>query len=210
MAIVFPITFPVAPAPLQVRIRPGSAVSSSRSPFTRDVEVFVHQGQWWEMSLDWPPPMDRADASAIIAALLSLNGEEGTFLFGNPTEPAPRGSAKDTPGTPLVAGAGQTGQDLAIDGAPANETGWLLKNDLVQIGAGEAARLHKVLLDVDTDGGGAATLTLFPRVRTAPADNAAVVISNAVGLWRLAPGQWDWEVDRTLLYGLSFNALSEV
>jgi hypothetical protein len=151
--------------------------------------------------------MIRANADEWNAWALKLNNREGTFLMGDPAAATPRGAAKDTPGTPLVKGAGQTGNTLAIDGAPASVTGYLLAGDTIQLGSGSAARLYKVLEDADSDAGGNATLTVWPKLRSSPADNDAVTVSNAVGLWRLAANQSAWDTDEALIYGIRFQAV---
>lgn len=78
-------------------------------------------------------------------------------------------------GTPLVNGAGQTGQALAIDGATPNVTNWLRAGDLLRIGG--LTPVYHVQADVSTDGTGAATLQVLPSIQAAPADNAALTIT---------------------------------
>jgi len=111
---------------------------------------------------------------------------------------------------PFVNGADQTGDSLIIDGASPDETGYLLPGDYIQLGSGATATLHKVLEQVDTDSSGNATLTLWPHIRTAPADNAAVTIGNTVGRWRLASNESSWSVNEASIYGISFTAMEAV
>ncbi len=61
-----------------------------------------------------------AEAAAWRAFLAEFDGMAGQFDAGDSWAIAPRGSAKDTPGTLLVNGAGQSGRRLVIDGAPAS------------------------------------------------------------------------------------------
>jgi len=111
---------------------------------------------------------------------------------------------------PFVNGASQTGASLVIDGASPDEVGYLLPGDYIQLGSGSTATLHKVLEQVDTDSSGNATLTLWPHIRTAPADNAAVTIGNTVGRWRLASNESSWSVNEAAIYGISFTAMEAV
>lgn len=111
---------------------------------------------------------------------------------------------------PFVNGASQTGASLVIDGASPDEVGYLLPGDYIQLGSGATATLHKVLEQVDTDSSGNATLTLWPHIRTAPADNAAVTIGNTVGRWRLASKESSWSVNEASIYGISFTAMEAV
>ena len=111
---------------------------------------------------------------------------------------------------PFVNGAGQTGNSLIIDGASPDETGYLLPGDYIQLGSGATATLHKVLTQVDTDSSGNATVDIWPSIRTAPADNAAVVVSNTVGLWRLSGNESSWSINEASIYGISFSAMEAV
>jgi len=150
-------------------------------------------------------PFTRATAEAMHAALCSLNGREGTFLFGDSANKTPRGTAT---GTPLVNGASQTGEDLATDGWTAGVTNILRAGDWIQIGSGSTARLYKNLVDVNSNGSGQATLTLWPRVFTAWADNAAIATSFPKGVFRLTTDGHDWDIDEMLLNGVRFSAVS--
>lgn len=181
-------------------------VGVSVSPFTGSQQVFRHQGQSWEADITLPK-MKREDAEAWTAWLLRLRGQYGTFLLGDPTAVVPRGSAGSTPGTPVVNGAGQIGDELNIDGLPASATGYLKAGDYIQLGSGATATLHKVLEDVDSNASGEATLNLWPRVRTAPADNATVTVSNAKGNFRLAANDTGWDINEAGIYGITFGAV---
>jgi hypothetical protein len=70
--------------------------------------------------------------------------------------------------------------------------------------------LHKVLADVNTNGSGQATLLLWPHIRTAPADNATVIVTNTVGRWRLASNESSWSVNEASIYGISFSAMEAI
>lgn len=202
MAITFPIALPASPAPRAVRITQRSVVAVGASPFTLDEIVQAHPGQAWRLGVSLPPMKENL-AEDFIAALLSLNGREGTFLYGDRTRAVPRGVAT---GTPLVAGAAQTGASLATDGWTASQTGILKAKDWLQLGSGATTRLHAVLADVDSDGAGAATIDIWPALRESPADGAPVTVNDTVGRWRLtAPGQ-EWGIDEALFYGLGFDA----
>jgi hypothetical protein len=150
--------------------------------------------------------MNRAQAEEWFSFLVKLNGQYGTFLLGDPHS-APRGSASSTPGTPVVNGASQTGAELAIDGLPASATGYLKAGDYIQLGAGSTATLHKVLNDVNSNGSGEATLDIWPDLRSSPADDAAVVISNAVGVFRLAANEIGVDINEIEFFGITFAAV---
>lgn len=203
MSITYPLTLPASPYPARVTLRARSVVGVAESPYTLGQQVYAHQGQRWEADIDLPP-LSGAVAQTWVAWLLSLNGREGTFLMGDPAIMSPRGSGG---GTPLVKGAGQTGQTLAIDGAPISTDDWLMAGDMIQLGSGSTATLHKILADVTTNSSGEATLDIWPRLRSSPGDNAAVTIAGCVGRWRLASNEAAWSVGAALRYGISFSAI---
>ncbi len=204
MPITYPLTPPSSPHPdaRNVSLAPDAAVAESISPFTFQRQVQEHQGQRWILTVELPP-MNRDDAEEWITFLLSLNGKAGTFLYGPPSSRIPRGNPV---GTPLVNGVGQTGQDLATDGWTPNASGILLKGDMIQLGTGADAHLHKVLLGADADGSGEATLTLWPNLRTAPGDGDPIITSGAAGLFALMSNAMEWDVNVAIHHGISFAA----
>lgn len=206
MAESYPLALPTHTGIASVRLLARDVVGVSTSPFNFKQQVYRHQGQRWEADISLPP-MLRADAEQWAAFLLRLRGAYGTFLLGDPNGATARGSASTTPGTPLVAGANQTGDELNIDGCPTSATGYLKAGDYIQVGTGASAKLHKVLEDVDTDGSGAATLNLWPKVRTANADNAAITVSSAKGVFRLASNETSWDINQASVYGITFGAV---
>lgn len=203
MTISYPLSLPSTPYPARVTLRGRSVVGVSESPFSFSQQVYAHQGQRWEADIDMPP-MTEAVADAWVAFLLSLNGREGTFLMGDPAKLTHRGAGG---GTPLVNGASQTGQTLAVDGCPLSTTDWLVAGDMIQLGSGSTASLHKVLVDANTNGSGEVTLDIWPRLRSSPANNAAVTITACLGRWRLASNESAWSVGMAKRYGISFVAV---
>ena len=207
MAITYPLSLPVATKAIQsIEIRAVNAVAYSRSPFTFAGQAFAYSGQMWTADVTLKP-MKRADAEQWNAWLLSLRGQLGTFLMGDPMGATARGVAT---GTPLVNGASQTGGSLVIDGATNSTTGWLLAGDYIQLGSGSSARLHKVLADANSDGSGNVTLDIWPHIRVAPADNATVTVSNAKGLFRLSSNEQAFSINESAIYGMTFGAMEAV
>lgn len=205
MAITYPLTFPTQGVS-SVTMRQASVIGGAPSPFTGHIQTHEHQGAWWEMDVSYPP-LKAVGADAIVASfLVKLKGILGTFNAGDPSRATPRGTAKDTPGSPVVNGASQTGDELDIDGLPINETGYLLAGDYFQLGSGLTTRLHMVLDNVDSDGAGAATMTIWPNLRESPSNGATVVVSSAVGLFRLTSNVAQWNIDTAKFYGIIFSA----
>jgi len=210
VSITYPLSLPTNKSPAQVTMRSVNIVSENRSPFSGVRQVYVHQGKWWEAEVTLPP-MNRADAEQWISFLVKLGGKEGTFLMGDPSATTPRGSAATAPGTPLVNGASQTGDELVIDGCPNSATGYLLAGDYIQLGTGASSFLFKVVDDANTDGSGNLTVTVWPdlNTRNQPLNNAAVTVTSAKGLWALNLNSPDWNA-APFDYGVTFPAIGIV
>ena len=169
-------------------------------------QVVAHAGQRWEAMVGLPA-MNRDQAETWIAFLMAMKGGVGTFLMGDPLGQAPRGAGG---GTPVVSGAAQTGDELVITGAPLSTTAWLKAGDYIQLGSGATTTIHKTLTDTDTNGAGAATLDIWPAMRTAPTDAATVVISGTVGLFRINSPEMSWDVSELRVYGITFSAVEAI
>jgi len=202
MAITYPLQFP-SQCVREITIRAKTIVGFNSSPFTGQQQVYKHQGQWWEAEMSFPP-MKREKAEEVAAFLIKLNGRFGTFLMGDPVNTSPRGVGT---GTPLVKGASQTGNELITDGWTANTTNILKAGDWIQLGTGSASRLHKVLQDVNSDGTGTATLTIFPNLRSIPADNLSIITQNPKGQWRLSTNDIDYTIQTGQFYGITLACM---
>ena len=203
MAISYPVTFPASIGVSSINIRAKTVVGVSSSPFTGQQQVYKHQGQWWEAEVSLPP-MKRDEAEQVVAFLIKMNGQYGTFLMGDFLSTAPRGIGT---GTPLVNGASQAGDELVTDGWTVSTTGILKAGDWIQLGSASTSTLHKVLDDVTSDGSGNATLNIFPNLRSAPDDNAIITISSPKGRWRLASNETDYAIDNASIYGMTFACI---
>jgi len=199
MTITYPLT-PPSSGIMKVTTHAVNVVAGGSSPFTGETQVYQFPGEWWTFSVNIAL-QERAAAEEWISFLLKLQGIYGTFYLDSPATSTPRGSAATAPGTPLVKGGSQTGNSLTIDGAPAGVTGYLKIGDMLQLGTGTSTRLYKVLDTANSDSVGEVDLTIWPKLRTSPLDNAAVVVSNAKALCRLASNDRSWSVDEALIYG---------
>lgn len=202
MAITYPLSLPTNKGLAKIRLTANNLVGVSQSPFTAKQQVYKYTGQFWEAEISLPP-MKRADAEYWISFLLKLNGAYGTFLLGDPNGQTARGVAT---GTPLVKGGSQTGNELLTDGWTVSTTNILRAGDYIQLGSASSAQLYKVLDDVNSDGSGNATLTLWPDLRSAPSDNATITVSNPKGVFRLSSGAQSWDINEATFYGMTFAA----
>jgi len=83
MDLSSPLNTPTNIGIANITLSAENAVAISQSPFTYQQQVVVHPGQRWAASISLPP-MKRQDAEYWIAFLLSLKGQIGTFLLGDP------------------------------------------------------------------------------------------------------------------------------
>lgn len=199
----YPVNMPTVAGIQSAVLSMDNATSLTASPFSYAQQAYNWGGARWRIDFT-PPPMRRADAEEWIAFTLSLRGQFGTFLAGDPSATTPRGSAG---GTPLVNGGGQSGGTLVIDGCPINTTGWLRKGDYFQLGSGSGARLYKLIEDANTNGSGQTTLEFVPNLRTPPNDNAALTTTNARGLFRLDSNSTSWSANPDGTWRISFGAV---
>lgn len=197
MAITYPLT-PPADIAKNIRFTPQTAVAESISPFTFEQEIFEHQGQMWKATIQLPP-MEQATAEEWVAFGLALNGRAGTFLFGDPVGQTPRGTIS---GNLLIDGADQQrSKTVNVKSGTPGET--ILPGDYIQL---PNNRLHKNLTLQTIDGGGLATLDIFPRVRDVLIDGGTIITSNTVGIWRMDGDVPAWDVREAQIYGINFSA----
>ncbi len=211
MTITYPLTIPATFGSTDIQefeVQNVNAVVSVVSPFSgaQQIQAWTRNQLVVKAKLI---PMLKADAQNWFGFFRSLRSSYGTFYLGDPHNTTPQGTALSSPGTPLVAGAGQTGNALNIDGAPLSQTGWLLRGDWIQIGSGLSSRLYTVTADANTNGSGAATLDIQPAIRTAPADNDPITVSNTVGVFRLV-GDPIINVSAEHMYSIEFQAIEVV
>lgn len=138
------------------------------------------------------------------------DGVSGVYIWGAQVEESSSASAYqgvvDTLG-PLVNGASQTGNVLNIDGCSPNVTGWFAPGDYIQLGSGSATQLYKVLTNVDTNNSGQASVDIWPNLRSSPADNSAVIFTNAKGKFRLKDNVTQWGINEISSYGITFDCV---
>lgn len=198
MTITYPLT-PPATVPDSIQFSPQMAVAQTVSPFTFEQEVFEHLGQMWAISVSIPP-LEQDVAEEWVSFFLSLNGIQGTFLYGDPAGKSARGSPT---GTPVVDGAGQQRSKVL------NTRGWTPSTVIFKAGDYIELpnnRLHKVLTETTSDISGNATLDIFPRVRDVLADGAGIVVDNCKGIFRLTESNSTWDIGSAKIYGINFAA----
>lgn len=203
MPVTFPISLPAAPCPSRVVMTMANRDAITESPFTGRRQIQRQVFQAWRFSVEYPN-MTKAQARQWLAALTSLEGQGGTFLFGDPVWKAPAGTWA---GAPTVNGIGQTGGTLALQGFTAGAT--IKAGDHFQISAGEFARLHTVLQDATADGSGLVTLDIWPRHRSSPGAGDAITVTYPKGVFQLANSDVARSWDRPI-YGFTLDMVEAI
>jgi hypothetical protein len=197
--IVYPLDSPTqfGVAAVNWGVRTNSA--RARSPWSLEDYVQVFDGAMWRGSLSIMP-QTTVEARSLTAWLVALQGRRGTFLLGDPAAENPLGSSRLAPGSPVVNGSGQVGQDLLVSGMPANTVNYLRAGDYLQIGVGLAARLHMTLTDVNSDAAGQSTISIWPSIRLPTTNGTPITVISPQGIFSLASGEQSWNVRRPVIY----------
>lgn len=167
-----------------------------QSPLSGATQTIEFPSPRWQFNFTMEN-LEESDASLLQAFLVQLRGQAGRFYMYNMARPTPRGSNL---GAPIVAGASQTGTTLTTSGWTASQTGVLKVGDFFSIG-GELKMV--VSADVDSDGGGLATITFEPPIRTSPNDGSSVDTSAPVAIFKLTEDVSRWVTNSPVI--TSFN-----
>jgi hypothetical protein len=194
MAVSYPISTPTGIGIAEIQLTATNAIAVSRSPFTFTTQVHAYPGEMWSASVTIPPV--RKDlAEPWVAFLLSLRGQYGTFLLGDPNMTSPQGTATSAT---ITGSLGDRSVTVAM-------TGTLKAGDYLQLGSSGSARLHKVVQD--RSGGG--TMEIWPALRD-DYTSASATLTNAKGVFRLAENATQWGISNNSTYGIQFEAMEVV
>ena len=195
----YPLTLPTVTGIKTQNFGLTRTISVSQSPFTKQEQVYQHEGEQWKATFTLPP-MKKDSASIWLAFLMSLRGRRGTFKMGDQDRKTIQGTAT---GTVLVNGAAQTGNAINLDGFTASRANVFLAGDYIQINS----YLYMVTANVTANGSGEATVYVEPSLRTgieAINDNTTVIYSNTTTLMRLDTNFTNWDSNHVSVYGISF------
>lgn len=178
-------------------------IASPRSMFTRRTQTIVGSAALWVASYTLPV-MLRAEAQPWAAFIWQLQGRAGRFYAYNPDYRTPLGTAT---GTPLVNGADQTGKSLITDGWTSGVTGILQAGDHIAFDTSIGRELRVLTADANSDGGGNATLELDEPIRASPANNEAIITTDASCIMQLIPDESGLSGDKVGLQELTIRGI---
>ena len=196
MAITYPLTPPAGIRIATLNLKATSAVARNVSPFTYSSQSYNWTGSMLSGDVECPP-MNRADAEALIGFLIMA--ARGTFYFRDYANGTQRGTMSGSPKLDGSHAANTT--TITIDGGSGS---WAV-GDYIQFGTGSSSRLHKI-----TQVNSATSYEVFPLLRTTYPDDTAIVFSNAVGVFRLTNTSCDWSIDTAKKYGLNFSIFEAI
>ena len=193
-----PLTMPTT-KPTQTE---WAIISNARpfvSPLTGAIQTAHRTGNRWRVTLSYENLFD--SERAVMQAFLSqvTATAESFYLEDHSYERRANGT-----GIPLVAGASQTGNQLNTDG-------WT--SGTYAFRAGDFFEVNGELKMATADSliiAGAATVDFVPELRSAPADNAAITISNPKGVFRLISPETTWSNRSPRISSFSFECVEDV
>ena len=143
------------------------------------------------------PALTYEQAGQWIAFLAAAKRDEAALRWREP------GVRLVAYGSPLVAGGGQAGSSLNIDGLPAHcriEAG-----KFFSVLSGGRRSLHTVLARTDANSSGAASLPIWPPLRFSPADNAVVELAKPYIQGLIAKQDAIYSIEIAVVTGVSFQ-----
>lgn len=160
------IALPALPRDAVFNVRPIKAASTVLRPaFGGPRLPLSRKGDHWALDVE-VGGLDEHCASALVADLVRATGEVVSL-------PLPSTGADPVLATdPAVYGAGQAGSLLTIDGLPVGYT--IRKGRFFSIVTGGRRYVYLTAAPGVADGAGRATVTFWPMLRAAPADNDLV------------------------------------
>ena len=154
-----------------------SNTQAFQSPLSGAVQTVEMPGARWAAQFSFSA-LDANDAAVWRAFMAQLRGQSGRFTLWNMARPIPRGIAT---GTPVVSGAGQTGNTLTTSGWTPSTAGILRVGDFI----GVNGELKMLVADAASNGSGLATLTFEPPLRSSPANAAPIVTTRPTAVFKM-------------------------
>ena len=165
------------------------------------IQVAQRAGQRWAATMDFSTLKD-ADRSVLQAFVAQVLGLADNFTL-SPADYSPRGAFG---GTPLVNGAGQTGNSISVDGCSASVANWIRAGDFFQVGN----ELKMATEDASSNGAGQITLSFVPELRAAPVDGSAISTSEPEGVFRFVQPRMGWSSRPPYVSSMTIECVEDV
>lgn len=189
------ITLQTLPRGTTYAMRAVSAANDLRPAFGGGTQRIARKGSRFALDVNIPALALRCAGIEIVADL--IRGE--TELIRTPI---PEALAAVPYGTPLVAGGGQAGTMLSVDALTPHVV--LRKGKFLSVPVSGQGFVYMVTAETVAGADTTADLPIWPMLRSSPANNAAVELTEPTIEGFVQPGQ-DWSISRLLAVGLSFT-----
>lgn len=188
------LSLPTWPWPRQMTPRLVTARNELSAAFGGNVQRFSRMGSRHAIDFTMPPMtyIDAQDWSAIDA-------EDETVVMVIPQPGLDTGA----PGAPLVAGAGQTGTTLNLDGLTPHYV--FRRRQWLTITTSGQRYAYRVKTETVVGSGGTVALPLTTMLRVSPADNDVVEVAEPKIEGFATVPEGAWETDVAGLVSLSFT-----
>jgi len=174
-------TWPTEVIPSSTEWRLISNTAAFVSPLSGTVRTLSRGGDRWACSVTCAN-LTGEKRSILQAFLARLRGQTHRVIFKDHSYNKRGTMAINV----AVQGASQTGSSLNVDGGTPGGT--LKAGDWIALGY----NMHMVTTDVQFDGGGTATLTISPPLRSSPADSSTVNVLAPTGRFLLVDNTVSW------------------
>ena len=147
------------------------------------------------------PPLNEDDAMDIFAFLQKQKGSFETFTIQLPIQN--RGADKSSTSVQVVGAHNAADSTISLDGFTASTTGVLKAGDLIKFSG--HSKVYMVETAINSDAGGAATVTIEPNLVSTLADNEAVTLNQPAMTVYLPDQDILYATDPSRVYFISFD-----
>lgn len=192
------LPLPILPSQVTLRSVQPTRISMAHS---LKRQARTRGAQRWAIRFAWSV-INRAAFAPIYAFLLAQRGQADTFTLTVPGHTTPQGTWL---GAPVVNGAGQTGQTIAMRGLTASQAAAAKAGDLLKF-AGHS-KVYMVTADAASDGSGLASVSIVPQLIATIADGEALTTSNVPFTVAMASDNLDSNLTPGVNYSLDVDFL---
>ena len=173
-----------------------------QSPLSNSVQTLTRAGSHWKTSMVFSnlSGAERAELQAFIAKMDGQTHRARISDYG-----AVKLGAASSGDTLLVAGAGQSGSSISLDGASLGVSNYFKAGDYLSFNN----ELHMVTADASSDAFGEITVSIAPPIRKVPADNTAVTYIGATGVFMITNNPM-WRTQAPYFSSITIEAIEDV
>lgn len=179
---------------LSMRIKTSTV--TTMSPFTFQQQTQDFGGKVWEAEVTIRP-LTHTEAMQFDAFIQGLGGTVGTFYMGNPL-------MTHSASTSVTVNGAHTAGDTTINVTSANQGSVVPAGHHIAIGDHLYVTLTHIPINQNN------TITITPPLRENANDNAAVVVTQPKGVWRLADPKVEYDISTSGHYSYTFACTEAV